>query len=474
MKILTKIMNLLQLFINSFSSFTSILSTFIKYSQNQVQNLSNELAGAGVFANIIVPPAFLKSFQSDLATGGFNGFIQRLTVSLYNSSDVNAPHFSSSGQVGGFIILLDTPTLSDFYKGMNFLNGMFDFMNLFPINTDPPPPRNLRGAANYYKQPDGNSKLGVKLDWDAPVFQGFTNYKIFRSTKSGGVPTSTQQVPTKLIGPSGHEEEGLLTAAKMYMFGGDYEWPTVTVNAYNDPTFNGGSPVVVPSNTFNGSGTYYDFDVDTKEGKHYYYVVQSGFSSVGLWGPNSPQVGVTTYPAGCISQKQQAVVPNSTGVELLSAGAGSLGQWSAIQAQAVLPFVKPIMDLLNGLLSSLGGSLKTNSKAFSDFLTGIVQKFEKYQSYITVVSSMITALETFFSGAPKIAFLEVSPATGGIDNFINRVKQAQTPSGGFSGPSGYTMGVVFVYGENNSGDTYGTQIKEISAAFSVIQKCLGS
>ena len=501
--LLTKSLGLLQMFINSFNSFSTILRAFVSYCQNQIGQFSRDIAGAGVYVNVLVPPSFLKGLEnnqlfSGLSSGGFDGFMQRLRVSLHNTADKNAPRFSDEASVGGMIVLLDSETLYDFYRGIDFLKSMFDFMDIFPINTAPPPPRNVRGAANYYElnnkieilDESGNKidtgvslkekKLGIRLDWDSPAFHGFTSYKISRSLKSGGELVSRREVPKKLIGPKGREEEGLLTAAKMFMFDG-FSWPAVLTNEYNDPNFNKGNPVVVRANPVNGNGAFIDFDVDPKEVRQYYYVVQSGFPVplLSLWGPRSTEAGVSTNPKACINKNQYAAVVHENGVELLSAGAGSLGQWSSIKAQAILPFLKPILDLVNSLLSSLAGAVKTNSKAFSDYLAGIKQKFEKYRHYLEVITTMISALENFFSGAPKIAFLQIPAQKGGVNHLIDRITLAQQPLGGFSGQSGFSLGIVFIYGESLSGDAIGSetpnyqeQILALSKAFSIIQKCL--
>lgn len=488
--LLTKITKFLQMFISAFNSFSVILQTFVSYAQKQLSQYTSDLAGAGVYINVLVPPAFLKGLMdneafSHLSSGGFEGFLQRLRVSLYNTADKNAPSFSDKAQVGGFIILLDTETLYDFYRGLNFINGMFSFMDIFPLNTSPMPPRNLRGISGYFEQPDKTYKLGIKLTWDAPNVKGFTSYRISRSKKSGGIPVESRSIPTKLVGSKGHEEEGLITASMIRLFGGDKQWPSVLKMEYNDPTFNGGKPISIDSNPVNGGGAYIDYNsMDSSSNSKYYYVVESGFASstgdaFGIWGPKSPEVGVPVFPK-CISENQAGVAIHADNkLELITVGSASLGQWSAIQVKAILPFLPAVIDLLNKFVASLGGALKTNTKSFSDFLRGIQQGFQRYKDFLDVISTMIIAIENFFSGAPTVRYLNVPAESGGVDGFLKRVVNAKRPDGGFSGKSGFTAGIVFVYGEGATSDALGSntvnfkeQIKALSKAFDVIMRLL--
>ena len=495
--LLTKILKFLAFFISAFNSFSVILQTFILFAQKQIQKLSDDIAGAGVYMNILVPPDFSLNAikgQSSLAQGGFDGFIQRFRVSLNNTADKNAPHFSDTAQVGGLILLLDTETLYDFFKGLDFLASMFDFMDLIPMNTKPSPPINLRGSFGYFLQPDNTMLPGVKLDWDAPNVRGFTSYRISRSRKSGGITKITHPIPTKLIGPKKHEEEGIIQAALIRLASGAKEWPAVSVQAYDDKTFNpvniSGTnapkiplvtqgPVVVAANPVNGGGSYIDYSVDKENNGQYYYVIESGYP-IGLWGPRCPELMVPTIPKNCIGVNQAAVVEHPGGIESIGIGSPSLGQWSSIQTKSILPFLPKILDFINKFVASLAGALKTNTKALNDFLTGIQKSFEKQKNYLDVLIGMIVAIENFFSGLPVVGFLNINPQKGGTANFINRVINAQKPAKGFSGPSGYTMGIVFVYGEvvnlEDMSDAdkaqYKALIKAIGKSFEIIMKIL--
>jgi len=85
---------------------------------------------------------------------------------------------------------------------------------------------------------------------------------------------------------------------------------------------------------------------------------------------------------------------------------------------------------------------------------------------------MILAIENFFADIPRIAYLNVPAETGGVDNFVKRIVNAKRPPEGFTGPSGFTAGIVFVYGAISSVDIPESEIKAIKKAFDIITKVL--
>ena len=489
--VIMKILELLQLFISGFNTFTAVLGTFISFAQKMVDNLAKDLGDAGVFLNIFIPPAFLNTLKGNadftkLSTGGFQGFIERMRVSFYNTADVNRPVFDDSSIVGGMLVVADSETLVEFYQSIEFLNGLFSFMDLFSFNTNPPPPKNIRGSAGYILQKDGTDKFGVKIEWDAPTIRGIENYRISRSVESGGTVVEKNVMPTKLVGPKGHEEEGLLTAIKLRLFGPDKEWPKMPMIVYEDKTFNKGKPAYVVANLVTGGGSYIDYDVDKTKVLPYYYVLQSGFRTgfslnnivtgeTGLWGPYSPETSIAADPRNCISGNAVGVVTHKGGkIELLSVGVGALGQWTSIKVGVMMPFMTTITDLLSGFLKSLKGSLQSNTKAFTDFLNGIVEKFVKYKTIVETLATMILVLENFFSMAPKVAFLNVPPKNG-LGKFLQAVNDAKKPEGGFSGSGGLTLGIAMVYGVpalTADVEAAKTQIKIIEKAFGLFLKLL--
>jgi hypothetical protein len=232
-----------------------------------------------------------------------------------------------------------------------------------------------------------------------------------------------------------------------------------------------------------GGGSFIDYNVDSDHEAVYYYAIQSGFSKSdsleskkngypGLWGDYSPVISVKAVPTNCINQNSaDAILHPGNRYEFVSAGVGALGQWSAVQVKALIPFVPTVVGLMDNFLETLKGSLKTNTKAFTDFLKGIKEKFEKYKVMLEAIVTMITAIENLFSSTPRLLMLNVPIASGGVDNFVTRVKKAQRPAEGFSGKGGTTFGVVLVYGvsRNNpfagfdaSGSMYAKSMDEMA------------
>lgn len=469
---LTKVLKIIQLFISSFSSIMSVLQTFITLGRQTIKDTLGKL-DAGIFVNVLVPPAFVQALSNNLdwtnmSDGGYPGFISRVGVSLNNTADVNRPVFDSEGIVGGLIFLIDAETLDDFFKALDFIKNTFDFMDFFPFITEPPPPRNIRTTSGYFQQPDGSSKYGIRIEWEAPSIIGFESYKISRSTVPGGSFEEQEVIPTKLVGPKGHEEEGILTGFKIRRartkpIEKDFtnpalyqkalkeyrQWPLKMAQVYRDdpsdnPKF--GGPYYVEPNFIDYSGVFIDYNVHLGKEITYYYVVQSGTETGNKFGPYSAEAAITSIPQGCIPAGASDVVEHPSGLELLSVGVGPLGMWTSVTAKQLLPFLPVIIEYLLSFLDTLEGGLKTSNKAFIDFLQGIVDKFDTLLTQLQALTDMIIALENFFSSIPKIAMLLVPTEKGGVDGFMSRVSGATPPPGGLSGPSGISAGVVFIWG----------------------------
>jgi len=482
---LTPILNFLEFFLSSFNSFSSLIGSLLDRVQKEVNEWSEDLAGAGIFFNPLFPPALNKNMINNnnwqkLSTGGFDGFLSRLDVSLRNTADDHRPRFSRDAQVGGLIIMVDSESADDFFSTLNQLANLFDILNLVPINLSPPPPKTIRSYPVYTDE-DG---YGIHLKWDAPGIP-FTNgfYRISRSVVPGGIPKEVNDIPTKLGG-----KDGFIRAIKTRLstYFSDKRagkspagsWPTKTVYAYDDPTFNG--PHIVKANVVNGSGSYLDRDIPLEAGEplfdQFYYTVESGFP--GLWGPPSREISVTVQKK-CVDPDSVAVVTHAKGYkEYISAGWGGLGQWSSIQTKFLIPFMPLLIEQMNKVLDTLKGMVKNNSDSFSDFIKGIKDKIDTYIFMIDLLTSIVEQVQKMILG-PSAAFLVVPPEKGGISGFMQRVRSAKVPDDGFSGQNGMTGGLVFIYGAVRF-DTFGNtdekaiaeQSKAISKAFSTLVSLL--
>jgi hypothetical protein len=401
-----------------------------------------------------------------LSTGGFSGFLQRLAVSVYNDADRNRPVFEENSLVGGLIFVADTETLDKFFEALDFIDSMFSFSELFPFNTKPPPPRNIRAYTGWFKQTDGSTKYGIKLAWDAPPMEASWSFRVSRSRQDGGQLTTSHPIPDKLIGPTKNNPNvGLLNALSYRLYSGTNNWPPVSEYVYDD------SINVVAANAVDGSGVFYDYQIDTEKEAVYYYVVESGFPiGKGLWGHRSPQVMALTIPANCINERKFGVVTHKNNrIEFLSKGYGAVGMWSSVQINLVLPFLPVVVNTINNFLETLKGSLKTNTQSFLDFVQGIADKFKRYAEILDAIVQMIVALETFFSTVPEIMILNVTPAEGGMENFLNRVNNAKLPVK-VSGSSGCTLGVCMVYGASYNNPLSGFQSPDVKSQMNTIGK----
>lgn len=455
--VLRAILDKIQLFTNTFQSFSSLIASTIGLAQRQLNTWIKDLSNTGIYMNVLVPPSFNKSMLSNgnwqkLSTGGYPGFLGRLQVSLYNQADPQRPIFGENAEVGGFIMMVDAVTLEDFYAGLDQLKGLFgNIFDFLPINTTPPPPQNIRSFPVY--DPTNTEKpYGIRLIWDkapgTPV--PYTFYKLSRSDVSGGERTVSNPVPSKLWG-----KDGIIQGSKIMvgnLFSKDKgQWPPKESFEYKDEFFNSGKPVTIKANIIDGHGEYMDRDIPmdpiTKQPikTMYYYVVESGFP--GIWGPHSVEVYVPVEKK-CVDPDTAIVIEHARGFqEEVSPGWGGLGQWSAIQAKGIIPALPQTVDFVSKFLNKLSGMTSNASSSLSSFLQGIQDKFDDYLGTITIIRNLIAAVKKIFLG-PNLAFLNIPPATGGVSKFMSRVRNALPvdPDKGFSGSTGITAGIVFMYG----------------------------
>jgi len=495
---LTPILKLLQLFIGAFASFSAILSALIDFVQMAVNEWAKDMMGAGVFLNVIVPPGLMKNFQGSVAsgfmsTGGFNGFINRIGVSLRNTADPNRPVFSENAEVGGFIILVDSESPASFFGSMKQLGNLFDFMNLLPINTEPPPPTNIQGLYGIYKSHENkNGKLGIEVKWDAPPLRvSPMSYRISRSQIQNGVAVVTNPAPTKLGGPDGFIHAVRVRLASFFSKPRPNtavdpnatkrgEWPPVYVQEYKDPEFNGGKPKVVKANPVTGGGSFIDYDMPARKTYQLYYVVEAGFGTAedGIWGPRTPELQVP-MPSDCIPPEMAAVIQHERGaLEFVSVGLGALGSWSSISLKMVIPFMPMLLEMFNKLLNILKGMLSTGSSAFADFINALIEKIEYYAEIVEILNAIVTQIKRI-SLDQSVAFLYVPADDGGVSGFMTRLKAAKQPSGGFTGPNGMTAGIVFMFGASATSpigesdeNAIESQAKALQTSFSLIMNLL--
>ena len=424
---LQKIMTILQLFISSFNSFSKLIVSFINFGQAKLNEYADDTLKSGIFANILVPPAFLQTSRGDAkallkAQGGFDGFMSRLDSSIKNTRDINRPVYGVQDYVGGLVILLDSESLDDIWEGLKQLAAMFDFMQLFGLNLEPPPPTNVRGFSGFFEDPEidegdeEREKFGIQLEWDKSPITGA--FKVYRSRVQGGVPAEVEYRPTSLVDNKATKEPGLLTMvrrrfAKLFRKE-PFIIPTRIEYVYADEDFNGGEPVLVEATRGGTTMKFVDTYIPTEEividGKtyevpyhfnsnpevlkrervlSYYYVIKSSTRSGNIDGPYSKELIVDAK--SCNDNYNLAdVIPHADGqVEYFSKGFGAIGSWSSIQLSKMIPWFGDVIKILNKFLDTLKGMVTDASDSFSDFLNQITEKFQMYVGILQLVSWLL-------------------------------------------------------------------------------------
>jgi hypothetical protein len=506
--LLSKILKILELFNSSFNSFSKLFVSVINFAQNKIDEMSQSLT-AGVYANVIAPPALLRKSAGDINSrnqlrGGFQGFISRFESSLHNTKDDNRPTFSINAYVGGLVIVVDTESIDRVWTGLQQLAAMFDFMKLFPINLSPPPPTNLRGYCGYFLDPAelekpraerdlNNKKFGVQIEWDNSFVS--SAYNVYRSRFTGGEAVEVPYGPSTLTDDPETGEPGLLTVVadsfSAMKSGRPVITPMKTEYVYADPDFNDKKPVKVAAPlTFSPTLKYTDTDIKTEpvtgqedityayieeDGVHvpitnYYYMIRATGITTIKEGPNSQELNVAIKTCNDNYNIADVIAHPQGRFEFLAVGAGKLNNWSSIQISAMVPWYIEIIDMLSGFLASLGGTVTDASDAFSDFLDHMISRIRMYGDILSLITWTIEQFKTFIFG-PSLALLNLPPVKGGMPVFVERVKQAEVPEGsqGFSGPNGITVGIVLVYGA--SGAQIGS-IMALAQAFELIVSLL--
>lgn len=507
--ILSKILRIIELFNSTFNSFSKLFASVIDFAQSKIDEFAGSL-NDGVFASVFAPPALLRKSAGNVDSkhqlrGGFQGFISRFENSLQNTKDDNRPTFSTNAYVGGMVVMVDTESIDELWTGLQQLASMFDFMQLLPINLSPPPPTNVRGFCGYFVDPAElkkrrsdrdltKKKFGVRLEWDS----SFTSsaYHVYRSRIPGGRRSREEFIPTYMVDNKETGEPGLLSVTFDLLSAIENGKETIVlperiVNVYNDPDFNKGEPVTVPSPPGLTTLKYIDTEIKTKplgdtgidyayieeDGKevpltNYYYMIRSCGVLGRPEGPNSTEANVAIKTCNDNYNTADVIAHSEGHFEFLSIGAGKLNNWSSIQISGMVPWYQEIIGILSKFLDTLRGTLTDASSAFSDFLDHMISRIRMYRNILSLVTWLIEQFKKFIFG-PSLAILNLPPVFGGMPVFTARVKQAQVPEtagGGFSGPNGITVAIVLVYGAS-SGPGIGT-IKAHSAAFNLIESLL--
>jgi len=487
---LEKVLSVIGLFINSFSSFSRLLLSVINIAEAKVDKLLAEGLTSGVYLNVVAPPAFLSSKSGDPdapheAYGGFQGFISRLNTSLYNP-DKHKPPFVEGDYVGGCVMVLDSTSLDTIWTELKHMAGMFSFMKLFGFNLEPPAPTNLNGQCGFFEDSKGKQSYGVKIQWDNTYIT--SSYKISRSRIPGGTKQFVEFFPTYLVDDQETGEPGLLTVVKAwfanifaprdtsvtkeileedakllgesFIVGAPLPYPEKLETVYKDPDFNKGNPKVI-NNALGPTIEYIDTDfvlnsngqptINGEVVTQIYYVVQSCLPGGRLSGPFSKELVVTIKACNDAYATTDVIAHPYGRWELLSISDGhvKINTWQSIQIQALIPWAAEIVDLYHQLLDSLKGMVTNASDAFNAFLVQIKEKIQMYIDMVNVLTYMINMLQNFTLG-PSVSFLNLKPMSGGMPVFVERIQNAKLPPGSppFSGPNGITIGFVFVYGSS--------------------------
>ena len=94
---------------------------------------------------------------------------------------------------------------------------------------------------------------------------------------------------------------------------------------------------------------------------------------------------------------------------------------------AIIPFLPTVINLLSSLLESIRGMLKDVNDAFGDFIKALKDKIDKYINMLDTIKALVERIKSLAAG-PTIAILYLSPESGGVENFLRRIEEAELPA----------------------------------------------
>lgn len=447
-KIAEQILKIVQLLMTSFNSVQTALSTLVSVATKTLKDFSQGGLNAGVYLNLIAPPALLKTStyspdQVGKLRGGFPAFIGRLQTSVSDPTDPNRPVFGDNDFVGGWVILVDSEKIDDIWESLRQLRSFFTDLGKFHLWTTPPPPNNLNGTCGYYTK-DGKKTFAVKVEWDNTYM--CSGYLLSRSTKPGTQLTekTVDYIPETIMGDRETGDPGLLPTIWTMLkkiFQGDFNisLPKKNVLVYSD------NPIVVP-NVVGKTVTFYDYDIPENL-KQVVYVVQSYSGDKNYPGPYSKEVVVTLKRCNDMYNLTDAIEMPDGSFEYHFWGASGIGAWTSIQLGGLIPWFQEFVNILTGMIKNISSWTVTASNGLSSFIQGLVKRVQSIIAIIRVLTYLLVSLKRFSFG-PSIYMLKLTPKEGGVNGFIQRIKNAKLPDGetSFSGSNGITIGLVTMYG----------------------------
>ena len=482
------ILKILEFYITAFSSFSSLIKFVIETIKGQIDDFVENLKSTGVYINLFLPPSFFKKAQynaqlKQMSTGGFDGFLSRLKGSIYQNTNqplpdkpiiktlFSVPNFNSGAIVGGMVILVDATSLDDFLQALSSLYKLIDAFDLFSIDMTPQPPINVMGTCTDIGTA-AEPKLAVLLEWDPPVLNSDQwLYKVYRDTSLDNPEhyKTVSEIPKRLGG-----KDGIIITIKKMFSSGLSALPQRKEYEFKDDNF---EPTTVTGTSFLDENIA-DYDSVTKtfkiknDVKEYFYVVETvpTFSLIGLQSKAQSSPCRVTIKGCKDGANTSSIINHGDGVYEES-GPASPWQlpWLSFRPLEMVPFIDVAADMLKKVLSAIAGSTEDVSSAFVKFIKSVASKIESYISLLYILKLLITSLVDLFTLPPGIYFLNLSPKTGGTDNFINRIGNAKLPGDReFSGPSGITGGLVMVYGSPSD-----EEVRKMGKTFSILGGLFG-
>lgn len=460
-KTLTVVLKILRLLSSDFLNIARALKFAIKQIVRTLQDLVDTFISTGVYACVIRPDDSERDDTYFIPTwGSFEEFKAKIAAACLDQENPASPaRLTKANTVGGFIIggLAGTndPTVVD-----SMISNLALLADLFGITGSyPAPPRNIRAYAGFYqKAGDGtlDKKPGVRVVWDRPDSKGVVGYRVFRCLVKEGLTFTQEQRDEALAKhPVARRKEHVrnFETARIYRVGTDEETEF--------------EPAFVLGGIARDTYEFVDFDIE--EGNTYYYSVMSVIKGDGLvdsdpWNRRvdsplmSPSVGIKVQTCIPVSELGDAIL--SLDGDFIDPTQSYRFNWQSRTIRTYFgPLLDDMLDRVDEFTDQMAGLVQLAGDAMTEYIDFLSGKIRGYIKIIQVITNIVLILVNLRLRGSLLRLM-LSPQAGGIENFVDRIRNSTvdsetfdalendvtTSAGALASIKGYYFGLVTVYG----------------------------
>jgi hypothetical protein len=447
------------------------------------QNILDYLANfrdAGVYLLPVIPNTKFDISAFESVSGGYQAFKQRTIQSFYDIYDAKRPTFGNSATVGALVVVIDSSNVDEIIKGLSVFNKLLNFNQT--VSTNLAPIVDLTAVS-------GNKEL--LLVWDLGKGQVADNFVIDRTLWNGEEPFQTSvpisnsilryrdiglengvqykyTITPQYLGVSASDKSGSVSGTPLSITG-DGNQNTLGLRACTNLTYEMINEVATRRCALNNPNFYIDNPngikcqygsilCDNYNNRNCKYNVNDGFvaactstgftinkTAIETEGIAQPIPNTSFYDFYKCQRGYTACVCDGF-TELVTSRTGAPPNWENISVQRLLP--ADISNLLNSFSSFIVSLTQKTVKddVGRNYLGELIQgTVTNFKDILREMRDLLLNINDLLSiASPGMYLLEIPPGSGGNDYFISAFENALEEP--ISGPGGYTIGFVLMFG----------------------------